>query len=73
MYPQTSGKAWIEGQEIGYPSTNQLIGVCPQFDILWSELTVEEHLRFYCKLKQISKDEIDNRVKDLLQEVDLTT
>lgn len=58
MYPQTSGQAWIGGQEIGHPSTNQLIGVCPQFDILWSEMTVEEHLIFYCKLKQVREEQI---------------
>jgi len=23
------------------------MGVCPQFDILWPDLTVEEHLLFY--------------------------
>ena len=48
-----------------------MIGVCPQFDILWGELTVEEHLRFYCKLKQVSDDDIDVRVEELLREVDL--
>ena len=46
LYPQTSGNAWIGG----YDLKNQLdivrlqIGVCPQFDILWDILTVEEHL-----------------------------
>lgn len=53
MYPQSSGNAWIGGLQIGLPSTNQLIGVCPQFDILWPSLTVEEHIRFYCMLKQV--------------------
>jgi ATP-binding cassette subfamily A (ABC1) protein 3 len=72
MYPPTAGNAFISGREIGLPSTNQLIGVCPQFDILWHELSVEEHLRFYCKLKQINEEEIEGRVNQLLAEVDLT-
>ena len=71
MYPQTSGNAWIQGLEIGHPQTNQLIGVCPQFDILWTSLAVEEHIRFYCKLKQVKEEEIDQRVEQLLKEVDL--
>lgn len=29
------------------------MGVCPQFDILWDELTAEEHLTMYCMLKGI--------------------
>ena len=32
----------------------ELIGYCPQFDILWNDLTVEEHLYFYSKLKNVS-------------------
>ena len=48
-----------------------MIGVCPQFDILWTSLTVEEHIRFYCKLKQVDADNIDARVEELLREVDL--
>ncbi|KAJ3000158.1 hypothetical protein HDV02_000441 [Globomyces sp. JEL0801] len=29
------------------------IGVCPQFDILWNDLTIEDHLYFYGRLKGI--------------------
>ena len=29
----------------------EVIGVCPQFDILWDELTAEEHLYMFAKLK----------------------
>jgi ABC-type multidrug transport system ATPase subunit len=31
----------------------KLVGVCPQFDILWDELTAEEHLLLYASLKQV--------------------
>ncbi len=30
-----------------------IMGVCPQFDILWDELTAEEHLQMFSKLKSI--------------------
>lgn len=30
----------------------QMIGYCPQQDILFDELTVKEHLEFFCELKQ---------------------
>ena len=45
--------------------------MCPQFDILWTSLTVEEHLKFYCKLKQVDDENVDQRVEELLREVDL--
>jgi ABC-type multidrug transport system ATPase subunit len=33
------------------------IGVCPQFDVLWDDLSVEEHLLFYARLKGIGPDQ----------------
>lgn len=41
MYPQSSGQAWINGSPVGNSFTNKYIGVCPQFDLLWPDLTVE--------------------------------
>jgi ABC-type multidrug transport system ATPase subunit len=45
--------------------------VCPQFDILWDELTVEEHLLFYARIKGITPEEEDFRVNQALKEVQL--
>jgi len=32
------------------------LGVCPQFDTVWANMTVEEHLLCYARLKGISRD-----------------
>lgn len=32
------------------------ISICPQHDILWDDLTVEEHLLFYARLKGVPAD-----------------
>ena len=71
MYPQTQGRAFISGKKIGLSETNKMIGVCPQFDILWPELTIEEHLYFYSRLKNVPTEEIPERVKESLEDVDL--
>ena len=35
------------------------IGICPQHDILWDDLTVLEHCLFYARIKGIpAKDEL---------------
>lgn len=34
------------------------IGVCPQFDILWKEMTAEQHLRMFAKLKGIPDERL---------------
>ena len=35
MYPKSSGSAWVNGIEVGGGQTNEFIGVCPQFNLLW--------------------------------------
>lgn len=48
------------------------MGVCPQFDLLWPQLSVEEHLYFYARLKGIPSSEIKRIVNSSLQDVKLT-
>lgn len=49
----TSGQIEIQGYS--YPSQwsqiQELIGLCPQYSILYPDLTTREHLLFYGKLK----------------------
>ena len=58
IYEPTSGTATVGGysikNEIG--KVQQLIGYCPQFDLLWNDLTVKEHLYFYANLKKVDKN-----------------
>ena len=58
MYRPTAGNAWVAGFSIkDQLEVVQLqIGVCPQFDLLWSDLTVEEHLLFFARLKGIEPE-----------------
>lgn len=35
------------------------IGVCPQFDLLWKEMTAYEHLRMYARLKGVPSNVVD--------------
>jgi ABC-type multidrug transport system ATPase subunit len=47
------------------------IGVCSQFDILWNELTAEEHLIMFGRLKGIAQDEIQQKIDETLTFVNL--
>ncbi|KAJ3213533.1 hypothetical protein HDU67_002781 [Dinochytrium kinnereticum] len=75
LYEASSGNATLAG--FNYKSEQQsvykVIGVCPQFDILWDELTVGEHLYFYARLKGIPKKEEKLAVAKALENVSLTT
>ena len=43
----------MEGHDIrrDMASVYSLMGVCPQHDLLWPQLTAAEHLRFYGRIK----------------------
>lgn len=48
------------------------IGVCPQFDILWNDLTVGEYLYFYARLKGMAAKVEVEVVQNAMQGVALT-
>ncbi|KAG5484804.1 hypothetical protein LSCM1_06630 [Leishmania martiniquensis] len=49
----------------------QLIGYCPQHNILWPELTCREHLEYYGKIKGLSGSVLEDAVQLILKEVAL--
>ncbi len=53
MLTPTSGDAVMNGHSIltDMPSIRADLGCCPQFDILWPEITVLEHLGMYAAIK----------------------
>ena len=51
----SSGRVIICGEETNDVGLPARIGVCPQHDCLWQNITVEEHLRFFCVLRNITK------------------
>ncbi|KAF9413059.1 hypothetical protein BGZ94_000850 [Podila epigama] len=60
LYEPTEGWARLAGYELDLEIKDvyRNIGVCPQHDILWDDLTVGEHLYFYARLKGVeAKDE----------------
>lgn len=74
MIRSESGNAWIGGSNINteLPNVYKSIGVCPQFDIFWEDLTIEEHLIFYLRLKGVdsAKSEMQ-KVEQVCREVEL--
>uniref|UniRef100_A0A8C0GWN4 ATP binding cassette subfamily A member 3 n=1 Tax=Chelonoidis abingdonii TaxID=106734 RepID=A0A8C0GWN4_CHEAB len=53
LYPPTSGQAYISGYEISRDMVliRRSLGLCPQHDVLFDNMTVAEHLYFYSGLK----------------------
>ncbi|KAJ3187378.1 hypothetical protein HDU85_006666 [Gaertneriomyces sp. JEL0708] len=57
LYDASGGDAYVAGYSINTERSAvwKLVGICPQHDILWDDLTCEEHLLFYARLKGIPK------------------
>lgn len=55
LYEPTKGTAFIAGYDIitNITEIHRHLGVCPQFDIQHADLTAEEHLLFYARLKGV--------------------
>ena len=53
MIAPTSGDAFVGGKSItsDIGGIRADLGVCPQFDILWPDLTTAEHLELYAAIK----------------------
>jgi len=73
LYAPDKGDAWVAGVSIKeeIEKVHLTIGVCQQFDKLWPDLTVEEHLLFYARLRGVSAKEEKAKVEKSLNEIDL--
>lgn len=61
--PFMTGDALINGLSIqtDMAGIRQDLGVCPQFDILWPEITVREHLMLYAAIKGFTKQQQEDQ------------
>ncbi|XP_015068163.1 ABC transporter A family member 2 [Solanum pennellii] len=74
--PVTAGDALVYGESIrssaGMSNIRSMIGVCPQFDILWDALSGQEHLHIFASIKGLPPGLIKEVVEKSLAEVKLT-
>ncbi|XP_030396295.1 phospholipid-transporting ATPase ABCA7 isoform X4 [Gopherus evgoodei] len=73
LLPPSSGTAYILGQDIRseMDSIRKTMGMCPQHNVLFDILTVEEHIWFYGRLKGLSGEQVKEEVKQIIQDVGL--
>ncbi|KAL6530473.1 Phospholipid-transporting ATPase abca1 [Orobanche minor] len=69
----TSGDALVFGKNIliDMDDIRQSLGVCPQYDIVFPELTVKEHLEMFANIKGVNEDYLPNVVVEMAEEVGL--
>lgn len=69
----TAGSVQMNGLSIlsDIDAIHLQMGVCPQDDVLWDDLTGAEHLEFYGRLKNLQGSELDRQVDYWLEQVNL--
>lgn len=74
MVAPSAGDAEVAGLSIRTEmhKVRRIIGVCPQHDVLWFELTVLEHLLTYARLRNVAEANVRQRAQAQLREVGLT-
>ncbi|XP_025894553.1 ATP-binding cassette sub-family A member 7 [Nothoprocta perdicaria] len=73
LLPPTSGTAYIQGWDIrsDMDSIRRTMGTCPQHNVLFDILTVEEHIWFYGRLKGLSEEQVQRETEQLLHDTGL--
>lgn len=74
MFPPTSGTAYLNGKDIRteIDEARSSLGLCPQHNVLFDELTVKEHIIFFSRLKGINgKRELSEEVRRYVNLLDL--
>ncbi|XP_045145112.1 ATP-binding cassette sub-family A member 2 isoform X2 [Echinops telfairi] len=74
LFPPTSGSATIYGHDIRteMDEIRKNLGMCPQHNVLFDRLTVEEHLWFYSRLKSMAQEEICKEMDKMIQDLELS-
>ena len=75
LYEATEGSAFYDGYDI-LDSNNMdkfrtILGICPQHDVLFDDLTIREHLEMFCIFKGFSSDNFDSEINKTLHDFEL--
>jgi ABC-type multidrug transport system ATPase subunit len=73
LFSPSSGTAFVNGYDIrtNMDDIHLSMGLCPQFDILFGDLTCREHLLFYARIKGVPISQERQHVEELLRAVGL--
>lgn len=73
MFPPSAGTATINGSDVrtNINGVRESIGLCPQYNILFDELTVREHIVFFSKLKGLSSADAETEARRYVELLEL--
>jgi ATP-binding cassette, subfamily A (ABC1), member 3 len=76
LLPPTSGSISVYGRNVPEDLDDVRydigMGVCPQHDVLYHDLTVEEHLKLFAGIKGVPSKDVNQAVQETIATVGLT-
>lgn len=75
LLSKSSGDVKIYGMDLNedIDEIRKYTGLCSQKDILYDNLTVEEHLRFVGDIKQVKREDLEKELVETLEKCKLTS
>ncbi|KAK4312219.1 hypothetical protein Pmani_016341 [Petrolisthes manimaculis] len=73
LFPPSSGTALVGGYDIvkQMNEVRRSLGLCPQHDVLFDELTVAEHIIFFSKLKGMTTKKAEEEIIKMVEKLKL--
>ena len=75
LYPATSGYAIYNNNNIitieGNSRFRKFLGICPQHNVLFDDLTVKEHLEMFCVFKSVQTEKVSEEIFKIMKDFDL--
>jgi len=75
VIPASAGDCRVLGNSVvtegGMDKVRPNMGFCPQFDLLWNELTALEHLRLFARIKGLQPTDVESEAQRRLDQVNL--
>ncbi|BFG01721.1 ATP-binding cassette sub-family A member 3 [Drosophila madeirensis] len=73
MFPPTSGTAILNGSDIrtNIEGARMSLGICPQHNVLFDELSVANHIRFFSRMKGLRGKAVEHEVNKYLKMIEL--
>ncbi|XP_052740190.1 phospholipid-transporting ATPase ABCA3-like [Bicyclus anynana] len=69
----TRGSVWLAGYNVSTQTSfaRAHLGLCPQHNVLFNELTVREHLEFFARLKGFTGTELEEDIDSLIDRLEM--
>ncbi|XP_023327394.1 ATP-binding cassette sub-family A member 2 [Eurytemora carolleeae] len=71
LFPPSAGTALINGLDItkDMDEIRNSMGTCPQHNVLFQQLTVEEHLWFFARIKNQPKEGLNDQITQMINDL----